>query len=68
MSVKVGQIYFSKILAGKIVITWVANDHSGYHMIRDDGFMFRGCIDRDDEPIAEYSTWQEAVNSKEFRE
>lgn len=68
MSVKVGQIYFSKILAGKIVITWVSNDGAKYHMIRDDGFIFRGWIDRDDEPIAEYPSWQEAVNSKEFRE
>lgn len=66
--IKVGQIYNSKILGGKVVITWIAGDKTKYHMIRNDGFMFYSSdFSIDDELIAEYSNWQEAVNSEEFK-
>lgn len=67
--IKVGQIYNCKILGGKIVITWIAANWTQYHMIRNDGFTFYSIgssRDDEDELIAEYPTWQEAVNSKEF--
>ena len=67
--IKVGQIYNSEILGGKVVITWIADDKTKYHMIRNDGFMFYSSVfsRNDSEFIAEYPTWQEAVNSKEFK-
>ena len=67
--IKVGQIYYDNILKSKVVITWIAMDKSRYYMVRNDGFFFHStdflCKDRI--LIAEYSTWQESVNSPEFK-
>lgn len=65
--IKVGQIYKDNVLKCKGVITWVAMDNSRYFMVRQDGFFFQCTMfDKDMKLIAEYPTWQEAVNSKEF--
>ena len=66
--IKVGQIYFIPYLGGKTVVSWIRNDKTEFALIRDDGFTFTGSEkDYDWELIAEYPTWQEAVNSKEFK-
>lgn len=67
--IKVGQIYFDEILGGEIAITWIAMDKKEYHCIRKDGFIFYSSDFSTNkmELIAEYPTWQEAVNSPEFR-
>ena len=69
--IKVGQIYYSRVLYGKIVVTFKRADGTEFHAVRDDGYFFIGrCdeIDRNyDELIAEYPTWQEAVNSEYFK-
>lgn len=57
------------MLDGKVVVTWIRADKTSFNLIRDDGFFFIGKeLDSDFELIAEYPTWQEAVNSKEFKE
>lgn len=69
--IKVGQIYKVPYLGGKVVITWIRGDKTEFHMVRDDGFFL---FSKDDEMgkdsvlLAEYPTWQEAVNSKEFND
>lgn len=67
--IKVGQIYESTVLGGELVVTWIREDKTEVHLIRNDGFFFiaKG-LDSDFKFIAEYPTWQEAVNSKEFKE
>ena len=69
--IKVGQIYYSRLLCGKIVVTFKRADGTEFHAVRDDGYFFVGACDETDkdynELIAEYPTWQEAVNSPEFR-
>lgn len=68
MAVKVGQIYYSKILGGEVVVTWISADKKNYNLVREDGFFFISFdLDRDEPLVAEYPTWQEAVNSPEFR-
>jgi len=70
--IKVGQVYKNK--DGIIVITQI-NKHINslrYDYIYNDGmtcsYMREGeVLSPDTEFIAEYSTWQEAVNSKEFK-
>ena len=67
--IKVGQIYEDTVLKSKIVITWIAMDRTKYFMVRKDGFFFHSNnFDKDEDMVllAEYPTWQEAVNSKEF--
>lgn len=66
--IKVGQIYNVPYLGGKIAVTWIRADKLNFNVIRTDGFFFI-CREPDSkwELIAEYSTWQEAVNSKEFK-
>ena len=67
--IKVGQIYECIILGGKVVVTWMREDKTSFNLIRDDGFFFIAKeISSDFKLIAEYPTWQEAVNSKEFKE
>lgn len=69
--IKVGQIYIIPCLGGKVTITWIRADKSEFNMVRDDGFFFaaKGLYIGDEAVlIAEYPTWQEAVNSKEFNE
>ena len=69
--IKVGQIYYSQILGGKIVVTFKRADGTEFHAVRDDGYFFVGICDEMDKDynklLAEYPTWQEAVNSKEFK-
>lgn len=68
--IKVGQIYNNPILGGNIVITWIRADKTEFFMIRDDGFFFISKdfnINDDYKLIAEYPTWQKAVNSLEFK-
>lgn len=68
--IKVGQIYNKPYLGGKVVVTWISADETEFYMIRNDGFFFvsrRVYANYEDELIAEYPTWQEAVNSKEFK-
>ena len=70
MTVKVGQIYKDTVLKSKIVITWIAMDKTQYFMVREDGFFLHSNnFDKDEDVvlIAEYPTWQEAVNSPEFK-
>lgn len=71
MNIKVGQIYFNKRIEVKLVITFVSNKENLCDWVTEEG---KTCTDKCDwilltsELIAEYPTWQEAVNSKEFRE
>lgn len=74
--IKVGQIYEEPGAYGfKYVITKVRpyNDKyikKYYHAICDDGEVFDKLFEqniKEDNLIAEYPTWQEAVNSPEFR-
>ena len=64
--IKVGRIYNIPYLGGNIVITWISAEKSRFHCVRQDGFFFEGNIEHQSNFIAEYPTWQEAVNSKEF--
>lgn len=75
--IKVGQIYEEPSEYGfKYAITKVRphsdkNIKKYYQAICDDGTVFDILIEADvktDKLIAEYPTWQEAVNSKEFRD
>lgn len=67
MTIKVGQIYNIPYLGGKVVVTWVRADNCNFTIVREDGYFFSSSnTDNDWELIAEYPTWQEAVNSKEF--
>lgn len=67
--IKVGQIYnLGKGIEYICVITYNDNDNY-FGVIYSDGFSEfkdKNCFSPDD-IIAEYSTWQEAVNSKEFK-
>lgn len=68
--IKVGQIYNIPHLGGKVVVTWIREDKTEFNMVRNDGFFFvsKGLwVSDDGKLIAEYPTWQEAVNSKEFK-
>ena len=74
--IKVGQIYQEPSKYGfKYVITKVRpyNDEvikKYYLAICDDGCVFDMLFEMDikqDKLIAEYPTWQEAINSKEFK-
>lgn len=69
--IKVGQIYNNPYLGGKVVVTWIRADKTEFYSVRKDGFFFvsKGLyLDNKVKLIAEYPTWQEAVNSKEFNE
>lgn len=69
--IKAGQIYKVPYLGGKVVITWIRADKTEFHMVRDDGFFLFSKdneMDKDSVLLAEYPTWQEAVNSKEFND
>lgn len=63
--IKVGQVY--KEQEDIFVITF-ANTSGGYHAIKNSGKVFSGVGLDEKYIIAEYPTWQEAVNSKEFRD
>ena len=65
--IKVGQIYEVTYLGGKVVVTWIRADKTNFYVVRNDGYFFQSIdIDKYWKLIAEYPTWQEAVNSKEF--
>jgi hypothetical protein len=67
--IKVGQIYKSNFTFAIRVITFI--DDSEVSLIHPDGYVDRWSFDdianTNWELIAEYPTWQEAVNSKEFK-
>lgn len=67
--IKVGQIYKSNLTFAIRVITFI--DDSEVSLIHPDGYVERWSIDNiantNWEFIAEYPTWQEAVNSKKFK-
>lgn len=66
--IKAGQIYKNTILGGKLVVTWIREDKTAFNLIRDDGFFFIAKeLDSDFKFITEYPTWQQAVNSREFK-
>ena len=68
--IKVGQIYNIPYLGGKVVVTWIRADKTEFNMVRNDGFFFvsKGLwVSNDAKLIAEYPTWQEAVNSEYFK-
>ena len=67
--IKVGQIYNVPYLGGKVVVTWISGDDTEFFCVRQDGFFFKGnCRYQDNyNLIAEYISWKEAVNSKEFK-
>lgn len=62
--IKVGQIYREK---EDIFVITFANTSGGYHAIKNNGKVFSGVGLDEKNIIAEYPTWQEAVNSKEFK-
>ena len=72
MSIKVGQIYSTGLL--KWAVTHIS-DYPKYWatLIKNDGVVAGMYYEKDEDVekqgklIAEYPTWQEAVNSKEFR-
>lgn len=63
---KAGRIYKS----GSDIYVVTFNDGFDICVIHNDGFTEDECLEdfNLDELIAEYPTWQEAVNSKEFKE
>ena len=67
--IKVGQIYKSNLTFAIRVITFI--DDSEVSLIHPDGYVDRWTFDdianTNWELLAEYPTWQEAVNSKEFK-
>ena len=62
--IKVGQIYKE---GNDIFVVTFANTSEGFHAIQKDGRVFSGCGLREKYLIAEYPTWQEAVNSEYFK-
>lgn len=69
--IKVGQIY--KQGNGEIFVITLTRGHD-FHVVYNDGYVASYPIIGENNPfifdelIAEYNTWQEAVNSKEFLE
>lgn len=67
--IKVGQIYKSNLTFAIRVITFI--DDSEVSIIHPDGYVDRWSFDdianSNWELVAEYPTWQEAVNSPEFK-
>lgn len=68
--IKAGQIYKSKNLI--YVVTFVVKNKQQVQAITPRGFTFGWSYSKAQryggELIAEYPTWQEAINSKEFKE
>lgn len=63
--IKTGQIYKEQ---DSIFVVTFANTSGGFHAVQNNGRVFSGCGLNEKDIIAEYPTWQEAVNSKEFKE
>lgn len=70
--IKVGQIYkYTTEPNTRFVVTAAFDENKRFDYILNDGIVFsyeegKSLLSRT-ELIAEYSTWQEAVNSKEFK-
>lgn len=74
MMVKVGQIYQLPISKSPVIVTKIINkkdkQYDWIYFINDEGLqerLWRKSVEETLKLIAEYPTWQEAVNSKEFR-
>lgn len=69
--IKVGQIYFHNRIEKKLIITCVDNELNLCDWVTEEG---KTCIDKCDwikltcDLLEEYPTWQQAVNSPEFKE
>ena len=72
MIIKAGQIWRTSNNYKIVVTSTKEADYEGeVCIIYDDGYVFQTSDENDfdfHELIAEYHTWQEAVNSKEFKE
>lgn len=69
MTIEVGQIYKHYLTKNKTIITYIDSD--AVTIVQSNGKSYKVddyIIDNWYEFIAEYPTWQEAVNSKEFRD
>lgn len=66
--IREGQIYQAPYTKSKRVVTHVEEDLGLLYSVNKDGISYACRYDswRDYKLIAEYDTWQEAVNSKEF--
>lgn len=66
LKIKIGQI--REDMYGLYIITYCEVERSLYSVIYHDGIIrhWSAASIKDDILIAEYPTWQEAVNSKEF--
>ena len=70
--IKVGQVYkYTTEPSTRFVVTAAFDENTRFDYIQNDGVVFsyekgKYLLDRT-ELIAEYSTWIEAVNSKEFK-
>lgn len=62
--IKEGQIYKEK---DEIFAITYATSTGNYHAVKTDGKVFSGFGLSQSDLISEYPTWQEAVNSKEFK-
>lgn len=73
MSIKVGQIYKTDVTETMFVITYICGDYTyfvtnvGYANERKKSLVEQDIIENFIKLIVEYDTWQEAVNSPEFR-
>ena len=70
--IKVGQVYkYTAEPSMRFVVTAAFDENTRFDYILNDGVVFsyekgKSLLDRT-ELIAEYSTWIEAINSKEFK-
>ena len=72
MTIKVGQVYkYTAEPSTRFVVTAAFDENTRFDYILNDGVVFSYEKGKDlldgTELIAEYSTWIEAVNSKEFK-
>lgn len=69
MTVKVGQVYYNEKIEKTLVIT--CTDESACCWVTCEGKVCadrKAWIEKSCSLLAEYPTWKEAVNSKEFKE
>ena len=68
--IKVGQIYKSNLTFAIRAITFIDDDCEEVSIVHPNGYVdkwsFDDIAESSWELVAEYKTWQEAVNSKEF--
>ena len=72
--IKVGQIYKLPISKSSVIVTNIENkkdkQFDWIYFITEEGLqerLWRKTVEETLELLAEYPTWQEAINSKEFR-